>query len=191
MSLKKYVIIGALLTSAFQITYAKQQSHNIQEEILENDINNNINELYQDGVIVPNQPLDLSDAEREQIRNLVEKLIREQITAVGMRLKSFEREQLNALLFNYGIQVLEDNRVVALEVYIPKDKTTKMLTPNYAMPDNAVTLTKDNVNKIAEDIHNKKVQKENKNQELRELHDRNKEKFDFDFDSLEKEINGY
>lgn len=64
------------------------------------------------GVLLPNQPIHMAPQVREAIRKRVELLVKTQ-GLYGMR--SFERDTLNAMLFNYGIQLLDDGSVIALE----------------------------------------------------------------------------
>lgn len=64
------------------------------------------------GVLLPNQPIHMAPQVREAIRKRVELLVKTQ-GLYGMR--SFERDALNAMLFNYGVQLLEDGSVIALE----------------------------------------------------------------------------
>lgn len=64
------------------------------------------------GVLIPNQPIHMAPQVREAIRKRVELLVKTQ-GLYGMR--SFERDALNAMLFNYGVQLLDDGSVIALE----------------------------------------------------------------------------
>lgn len=64
------------------------------------------------GVLLPNQPIHMAPQVREAIRKRVELLVKTQ-GLYGMR--SFERDALNAMLFNYGVQLLDDGSVIALE----------------------------------------------------------------------------
>lgn len=64
------------------------------------------------GVLIPNQPIHMAPQVREAIRKRVELLVKTQ-GLYGMR--TYERDALNAMLFNYGVQLLEDGSVIALE----------------------------------------------------------------------------
>lgn len=64
------------------------------------------------GVLIPNQPIHMAPQVREAIRKRVELLVKTQ-GLYGMR--TYERDALNAMLFNYGVQLLEDGSVISLE----------------------------------------------------------------------------
>ena len=71
------------------------------------------------GVLIPNQPIHMAPQVREAIRKRVELLVKTQ-GLYGMR--TYERDALNAMLFNYGVQLLDDGSVIALE---PVDDPTQ------------------------------------------------------------------
>lgn len=109
-----------------------------------------LDSLYSDGLIVPNQPLPMTPGQREKARSMVQNYLRA-AQGAGMRLKRDEREMINTLLFNYGLQVLDDGRVVVLEVYQPDwGLDSPMLSPDVPMPAGAVTITQDNLQGLSE-----------------------------------------
>lgn len=90
-------------------------------------------EMYlnsEQGILLPNQPLNLDPKTREQVRSYIEQSLK----ARNLRLKGYERDLLNALLFNYGVQVLDTGHVITLETYLPYEQTEPMLAPGIPMP---------------------------------------------------------
>ncbi len=89
------------------------------------------------GVLIPNQPIHMAPQVREAIRKRVELLVKTQ-GLYGMR--SFERDALNAMLFNYGVQLLDDGSVIALEPVDDPVQTAKKKTevaPGIEVPKGA------------------------------------------------------
>lgn len=88
-----------------------------------------------DGILIPNQPLHMTPEMREKVRAMVESSLR----AKQVHMKAYERDVLNALLFNYGVQVLDDGRVITLETYLPDNYDTNrpMLAPGVPLPEGA------------------------------------------------------
>lgn len=80
------------------------------------------------GVLIPNQPIHMAPQVREAIRKRVELLVKTQ-GLYGMR--TYERDALNAMLFNYGVQLLEDGSVIALEP-VDDPAQTAQKTPEVA-----------------------------------------------------------
>ncbi len=106
-----------------------------------------VDRLYSHGLVVPNQPLPLTDGQREQARGAVEAYVREQ-QKLGKPLSLQEREIFNALIFNYGLQLLDDGRVVPLDVYLPMMQygaDYQRLTPNVPIPESAVRVIPENL----------------------------------------------
>lgn len=112
---------------------------------------NNLKQLYQEGMVVPNQPLAMPDAQRKILRDKVQELL-DSRSAGGMRMNGFERETLNAILFNYGLQALEDGRVIIIDVFVPNQQMqgNGMLSPNVELPKGAVVLTPQNAEHVLE-----------------------------------------
>ncbi len=157
------IVVSLFMTnnSFAENNFTDQMSANLQSINKDNELNH----LYQEGLILPNQPLQMSDEVRAKIRDQVQSEVRN-YTSQGVRLKSYERESINAMLFNYGLQVLEDNSVVVLDLYIPeKANATQMLSPTVPMPDNAVIITKDNVEALNKSLK-KQIQKHNQNNDI-------------------------
>lgn len=152
----KKVLLITCLASSFA-TYASEEffvNKSVSAMINFNEEQGQLDALYKEGVILPNQPLNLSDTQRILLRDHVQSLIDEQSSAGGMRIKSYERDTLNAMLFNYGLQLLDDGRVVIIDVFTPNEypneygssaNTSNSLSPNVAMPDGAVVITRDNI----------------------------------------------
>lgn len=91
----------------------------------------------EDGLLIPNQPLNLPMQTREELRKIVENSL---ASGSGVRMQAYQRDMLNALLFNYGLQVLDDGRVIILDTYIPgagQSAEGPMLAPGIPMPDGA------------------------------------------------------
>lgn len=89
------------------------------------------------GVLLPNQPIHMAPQVREAIRKRVELLVKTQ-GLYGMR--SFERDALNAMLFNYGVQLLDDGSVIALEPVddpVQTAKETPEVAPGIEVPKGA------------------------------------------------------
>lgn len=89
------------------------------------------------GVLIPNQPIHMAPQVREAIRKRVELLVKTQ-GLYGMR--SFERDALNAMLFNYGVQLLDDGSVIALEPVDDPVQTAKEkpeVAPGIEVPKDA------------------------------------------------------
>mgnify|MGYP004520660887 FL=1 len=89
------------------------------------------------GVLIPNQPIHMAPQVREAIRKRVELLVKTQ-GLYGMR--SFERDALNAMLFNYGVQLLDDGSVIALEPVddpVQTAKETPEVAPGIEVPKGA------------------------------------------------------
>lgn len=89
------------------------------------------------GVLIPNQPIHMAPQVREAIRKRVELLVKTQ-GLYGMR--SFERDALNAMLFNYGVQLLDDGSVIALEPVddpVQTAKETPEVAPGIKVPKGA------------------------------------------------------
>lgn len=89
------------------------------------------------GVLIPNQPIHMAPQVREAIRKRVELLVKTQ-DLYGMR--SFERDALNAMLFNYGVQLLDDGSVIALEPVDDPVQTAKEkpeVAPGIEVPKDA------------------------------------------------------
>lgn len=89
------------------------------------------------GVLIPNQPIHMAPQVREAIRKRVELLVKTQ-GLYGMR--SFERDALNAMLFNYGVQLLDDGSVIALEPVDDPVQTAKKkpeVAPGIEVPKGA------------------------------------------------------
>lgn len=146
----KYMILSALLcTSA---SYANQLTGNVSQQLQEFNKAEDISELYKNGLVLPNQPLALTHEQRKQIRGLVQNQVNA-YAASGMNMKSYERDTLNAILFNYGLQVLDTNEVVMLEVFISDIPDKPMLTPNMPMPEGSMVITADNIKAIKESIN--------------------------------------
>ena len=97
-----------------------------------------------DGILIPNQPLQMAPEMREKVRSFVQ----EALAQKNMHLKSYERDMLNAMLFNYGVQVLDDGRVITLEVYLPENYDTgrAMLAPGVPMPEGARQIVRAPIN---------------------------------------------
>lgn len=87
-----------------------------------------------DGLLIPNSPLGLSPQKREEIRQKVELFIKQHNLT---KIRADERETLNALLFNYGIQVLETGDVIALEVIEDYTNGERMVAPDVPVPATA------------------------------------------------------
>lgn len=87
-----------------------------------------------DGLLIPNSPLGLSPEKREEIRQKVELFIKQHNLT---KIRADERETLNALLFNYGIQVLETGEVIALEVIEDYTNGERMVAPDIPVPSSA------------------------------------------------------
>jgi len=87
-----------------------------------------------DGLLIPNSPLGLSPEKREEIRQKVELFIKQHNLT---KIRADERETLNALLFNYGIQVLETGDVIALEVIEDYTNGERMVAPDIPVPSSA------------------------------------------------------
>lgn len=146
----KYMILSVLLcTSA---SYANQLTGNVSQQLQEFNKAEDISELYKNGLVLPNQPLALTHEQRKQIRGLVQNQVNA-YAASGLNMKSYERDTLNAILFNYGLQVLDTNEVVMLDVFISDIPDKPMLTPNMPMPDGSVVITADNIKAIKESIN--------------------------------------
>ncbi len=97
-----------------------------------------------EGILIPNQPLQMAPEMREKVRAFVQ----EALAQKNMHLKSYERDMLNAMLFNYGVQVLDDGRVITLEVYLPEnyDTSRAMLAPGVPMPEGAKQIVRAPIN---------------------------------------------
>ena len=88
----------------------------------------------QNGLLLPNSPLGLSPQKREEIRQKVEIFMKQHNIA---KIRADERETLNAILFNYGIQVLETGDVIALEVIEDYTNGERMVAPDVPVPSSA------------------------------------------------------
>ncbi len=87
-----------------------------------------------DGVILPNRPVYVSPERKAQMK----KVIRAFFNQGGIaRMKAYEREAFNAMIFNYGLQLLETGEVVELEFIDDYTGGRPMLTPDIPMPENA------------------------------------------------------
>ena len=87
-----------------------------------------------DGVILPNRPVYISPERKAQMK----KVIRAFFNQGGIaRMKAYEREAFNAMIFNYGLQLLETGEVVELEFIDDYTGGRPMLTPDIPMPENA------------------------------------------------------
>lgn len=128
-----------------------------QDQQLKND-KSTMRDLYSYGLVLPNQPLNIDPALRRQIRDMVQQNLYSSGFNGNMRA---ERSVLNAVLFNYGLQVLDNGRVEILDMYIPEQPQAPMLTPEVPMPASAVTLTKDNLDRVHADAV-KKAQTQSK-----------------------------
>ncbi|MGN0903337.1 MAG: hypothetical protein ACI4M9_08620 [Succinivibrio sp.] len=141
----------SVLTLCFGISLCHADeniSGNVSLQLQEFNQTEELNELAQGGLVLPNQPLNLSDEQRQAIRALVQSQINS-YAKTGINLKSYERETLNSLLFNYGLQVLDDNQVVILDVYVPDVVYERpMLAPGVPMPDGAQVITADNLKEL-------------------------------------------
>ena len=124
-------------------------AENVSDQLQEFNSAEDINELAEGGLVLPNQPLALSDEQRGAIRSLA------QVNAYaksGMNMKSYERDTLNSLLFNYGLQVLDNNQVVILDVYVPDQVYDRpMLTPEIPMPEGSQVITAENLKELKEE----------------------------------------
>ena len=87
-----------------------------------------------DGLLLPNSPLGLSAERREVIRQKVEAFMKKNNFT---KIRADERETLNAILFNYGIQVLETGEVIALEVIDDYTNGERMVAPDVPVPPTA------------------------------------------------------
>lgn len=145
----KYTLLPLILFSS--MSFANQLTGNVSQQLQEFNHAEDISELYKNGLVLPNQPLALSDEQRKQIRKLVQGQV-DAYAQSGMNLKSYERDTLNAILFNYGLQVLDDNEVVMLDVFTSDVPTKPMLTPNMPMPEGSTVITADNIRSIKESI---------------------------------------
>lgn len=126
-------------------------AENVSEQLQEFNSAEDINELAEGGLVLPNQPLALSDEQRAAIRSLVQAQVNAYAKS-GMNMKSYERDTLNSLLFNYGLQVLDNNQVVILDVYVPDQVYDRpMLTPEISMPEGSQVITADNLKELKEE----------------------------------------
>ena len=126
-------------------------AENVSEQLQEFNSAEDINELAEGGLVLPNQPLALSDEQRAAIRSLVQAQVNAYAKS-GMNMKSYERDTLNSLLFNYGLQVLDNNQVVILDVYVPDQVYDRpMLTPEIPMPEGSQVITADNLKELKEE----------------------------------------
>ncbi len=73
------------------------------------------------------------------------------------KIRADERETLNAILFNYGIQVLETGEVIALEVIDDYTNGERMVAPDVPVPPTAQQVYVGQENLINE-IQNNQVQ---------------------------------
>ncbi|MBO5565832.1 MAG: hypothetical protein J5934_01265 [Succinivibrio sp.] len=107
--------------------------------------------LYSEGLVVPNQPLPMKDSERRIARDYVQQFI-DQHKAQEGDFKRQERRVINALLFNYGLQLLDDGRVVILDVYLPVETDAQGNPVPALMPGMPLakenTLTRENAQKL-------------------------------------------
>lgn len=87
----------------------------------------------QNGLLIPNSPIRLPSKEKEKLRLLVQAYLKKNNM---FKIKSYERDTLNALLFNYGIQVLETGDVISLEV-VDYTADSNMITPDIPVPGTA------------------------------------------------------
>lgn len=107
-----------------------------------------LRDLYSYGLVLPNQPLQMAPETREEARQLVQQSLR---ASGAARMGRAERDVVNAVLFNYGLQVLDDGRVVILDMYYPdpaQGVQPAMLAPGIPMPAGAVTITRENLGRI-------------------------------------------
>ena len=99
---------------------------------------NSINEAQQmfsgqNGLLIPNSPIRLPPDEKEKLRLMVQSYLKNNNM---LKIKSYERDTLNALLFNYGIQVLETGDVISLEI-VDYTADNNMITPDIPVPGTA------------------------------------------------------
>lgn len=93
-----------------------------------------------DGFVLPNRPLNLDDVTKLKIKAMVEAYLKA-MGSGGQHLKAYERDELNILLFNYGVQVLDTGEVICLEnVYSDDSTSSGMLAPDVKLPNGAVNL---------------------------------------------------
>ncbi len=150
MKAMKKAGLALLLCGAALGTWAQgtaDPAAGVQQGLMDFRSSQQLDALYSDGLVIPNQPLPLSPEQREKARILVQGLLR--ASSGGMGLRQDDREVVNVLLFNYGLQVLEDGRVVALDVYIPDGSGSGMLAPGVPMPGGAVTVTRGNIGDLS------------------------------------------
>lgn len=87
----------------------------------------------QNGLLIPNSPIRLPPDEKEKLRLMVQSYLKSNNM---LKIKSYERDTLNALLFNYGIQVLETGDVISLEI-VDYTADNNMITPDIPVPGTA------------------------------------------------------
>lgn len=86
------------------------------------------------GMLIPNSPLGLSPQKREELRRMVEMYLKQNNMS---KIKAYERDSLNALLFNYGVQVLETGDVITLEIIDDYTNGERMVAPDVPVPSTA------------------------------------------------------
>lgn len=125
---------------ALTISYPRNEitSDGTRREFVLADYNyRTLNDAQQDlseGVILPNRPVYVSPEKKAQMK----KVIRAFFNHGGIaKMKAYEREAFNAMIFNYGLQLLETGEVVELELIDDYTGGKPMLTPDIPMPDSA------------------------------------------------------
>lgn len=87
-----------------------------------------------EGLLLPNTPINMSPEKKKAIRSMIQQYINKQNLT---KMKAYERDSLNTLIFNYGLQVLETGEVIALETIDNYGNGTPMIAPDVPVPDTA------------------------------------------------------
>lgn len=147
-ALPALLLCGASWASA-PVPEAADPAAGLQQGLMDFRSSQQLDSLYSDGLVLPNQPLPLSPEQREKARVLVQGMIRAQ-TGAGAPLRRDDRDVMNVLLFNYGLQVLEDGRVVVLDVYVPENPSGEsMLAPGVPLPEGSEAITRENIGSLS------------------------------------------